>query len=219
MKRMILVTLLLSLICLAAVPAADAAIRRVPARYNMLSLYGGYANPHGEYDQIGPIQIRAGDVSLDIEGDSLFDPTYFFGFHYGSFFNRHFLLTIGFRFVDHDVQQWVFDQVDKFDYRNYDLDLNVDIYPFDLTQEAVLSPYVGAGFRAGLTSFEPKGFESESDIAIGLSANFGAVWKIAQSRNGRWFATIASVNSFDFYASSDRPKYLNVGGALRYWFR
>ncbi len=219
MKKIILIGLLLGLISLTLVPSSDAAIRRVPARYNMVSFFGGYASPYGEYDEIGPLPLT--DVEgnrVEVDADQLFEDSWHLGFQYGAFWNQHFLLTLGFRYTSVNLNEEIFLAADDIDVGQYDLDINLDLYPLDITQ-VQFSPYVGAGFRAGFTTVGGEGYESESDLTVAASANFGADFKLFTSADARSFVTLASVNDFTFAASSDRPKYLNIGGALRYWFR
>lgn len=219
MKRTILVALLLSFVGLVVVPSADAAIRRVPARYNMISFFGGYSTPHGEYDEIGPLPLTDVEGNLvEVEADLLFEDSWHLGFQYGTFWNQHFLLTLGFRYTSVNLNEEIFVNADDIDVGQYDLDINLDLYPIDITQMA-FSPYIGAGLRAGFTSVGGEGFESESDLNVAASVNFGADLKLFSSADGKSFATIASVNDYTFAASSDRPKHLNIGGAIRYWFR
>jgi outer membrane protein W len=105
---------------------------------------------------------------------------------------------------------------EKINFRQYDIELNANYYFLDLTS-TVFSPYTGAGVQAGFTSFSPEGFEDESEIKVAGSLNFGADLKLFD--NGRSFLTVASMNNYNLLASDNRPKYLNLGFALRYFFR
>jgi len=216
MKTKTICVIALAALIVGGAMSADAAIRRVPASYNMLNFYGGYATPHGDYDEVGLLVWPQGTES---PADEVFDGTYYFGFDYGTIRNKHFLVLIGFRYTAHIVQQYYESQYpEDFNYRQYDLEFNANYYPIDITTR-VASPYIGAGFQAGLTSFEPDGFESEGDIKVALSLNFGGDLKIYEASNKRSFVTLASMNNYNLVGSDNRPNYLNIGGAIRYWFR
>jgi len=207
-----------------AVSVSDAAIRRVPARFNLLNFYGGYTSPHGKYDALGPVPIVDGSGrQIKVDADQLFDGSVYFGVDYGSIVNRHLLTLIGLRYTNNKVQDYIHQQnIDAygsdFTYRTYDVNFDLNFYPIDLSQNFV-SPYVGGGFRAGLVVYNEDGYDADSKLKIAGSVNFGADLKIYQAPNQRSFVTLASANSYDFYATDNRPKYLNIGGALRYWFR
>ncbi len=219
MKRMSVFLLVIFAIGFIGASAADAAIRRVAPRYYVFDVYGGYSMPWGEYDEVSfvilppPIQ----------DADTVFEGTYHVGFHYGVLSWRHVLSTVGFRYTDHSPKDWLVQQAYNQTgqllegYRQFDLTLDVNVYPLDISS-SFFSPYIGAGFKGGLLSDDVAGFESESKLTATMSANFGADLKIAELSSGA-FVTLASVNSFDVFASNDRPKYLNVGGGLRWWFR
>ena len=212
-----LVILILATVLMSSV--ADAAIRRVAARYNLVNFYGGYASPWGEYNEIGLVRfVDELDRPVNIDADEAFDGTFYVGFDYGTLWTRNVQFMLGFRFTDHQVQDWIFESSEEFNYRQYDVEFNLNFYPIDITQNP-LSPYVGVGFQAGLLSTEVEGFDNESDIKLAGSVNFGADFKVYEAPGGRSFITLASMNNFNVIASDDRPKYLNIGGALRYWFR
>ena len=220
MKTKTLCVIAVAALILGGAVSADAAIRRIPASYNMLNFYGGYSTPHGEYGEVGLVQfVDNFDRPIEIDADEAFDGTFHFGFDYGTLRAKRFLVLIGFRYTEHAVQQWILDvpPVD-FNYRQYDLEFNANYYLVDLTTQ-MASPYIGAGFQAGMTSTEPDGYDSETDIKVALSLNFGADLKIFQAPNNRSFVTLASMNNYNLVGSDDRPNYLNIGGAIRYWFR
>ena len=100
----------------------------------------------------------------------------------------------------------------------YDFDFNLN-YLFANITEFPLAPYAGVGFTGGLTAATAKGYDSESRIEVLARVNFGLEFKFWQSASKRSFLTVASVNSYDFVASGDRPRHLYMGGALKYYFR
>jgi len=209
---------------LGAATVSEAAIRRVPARYNLLNFYGGYAIPHGEYSEVG--LFRWEDTSgrpYLWDADSMFNETFYFGVDYGSIVNRRFQYLVGFRYTNHDiidarVLEMESQGVGKLTYRTYDLNFEVNAYLLDLS-ENVFSPYAGAGFQAGLVVYHEKGYDSDSKIKVAGSVNFGADFKVFEGPNKGSFVTLASANSYNLFASDNRPQYLQIGGGLRYWFR
>lgn len=213
----------LIVICITAIePISEARIVKVERRYNMLNIYGGYATAHGEYDWVGLIDVgietSQGDILDIVEAGDLFDPTWFVGFDYGTIYNHHLLCMIGFRYTEHNPQDWLVRSVGKFNYRQYDIELNANYMLFDLTKNFA-SPYVGAGVQAGFTSYSEEGFDDDSRMKLACSINFGADLKIYQNPDGRSFVTISSMNNYNFWGTEDRPMYLNLGAALRYYFR
>ncbi|RKX29666.1 MAG: hypothetical protein DRP47_01100 [Candidatus Zixiibacteriota bacterium] len=220
MLRFLLNCLITAMFLMAIVPQTEARISKVERRYNLINVYGGYATPHGEYDNVGLIEFvdQYGNAVINIPGDSLFDPTWFVGFDYGTLYNRHILCMIGFRYTEHNVQDWLISSVGKFNYRQYDIELNANYMLLDLTKN-IISPYAGAGVQAGFTSYSEEGFDDDSQIKLACSINFGADLKIYQNKKGRSFVTISSMNNYNFWGTEDRPMYLNWGAALRYYFR
>ncbi len=224
MKTKLVCVIALVAMVVGAVSISDAAIRRVPARFNLLNFYGGYTNPFGQYDALGPVPITD-DMGrqIKVDADQLFDGSYYFGLDYGSIVNRYFQIMVGFRFTNNKVQDYVHQQAVEqwgtdFTYRTYDVNFEMNFYPIDLSQN-VFSPYAGAGMQAGLVVYKEEGYDADSKMKISGNLNFGGDLKIYQAPNKRSFVTLASTNSYNFAATENRPKYLYIGGALRYWFR
>ncbi len=219
LRKFIILIGLFAIITIAST-STDAAIRRVAARYNVLNIYGGYAEPHGEYSESGLVYfVDSLNRPRYIDADSLYDPTYYLGIDYGTMYGHHFLYLIGFRFTEHNVQKWVFDEVGKYNLRQYDIEFNANYYFLDLL-ESVWSPYVGAGAQAGFTVYSVKGTVSnDSKLKVAFSANFGFDVKILQTAKKKSFVTISSMNSLNMVATDNRQKYLNLGVGLRYFFR
>ena len=63
------------------------------------------------------------------------------------------------------------------------------------------------------------GYDNENDLTLAASLNFGAEVKLHTAASGRSFVALASMNNWNFYAANDRPKYLHIGGGLKYYFR
>lgn len=219
MKRTLSIALLALILAGTVAVDATAAIKRVAARYNVLNFYGGYATPHGEYHELGALPfLDQNDQLVTFDADLLLDGTYFLGADYGTLYSRYFLVLIGFRYTDHNVNRSLFANADNLEFNQYDLEFNLNFYPLDLAK-SIASPYVGGGLAAGVITKEDPGYETESEIKVAFSLNFGADLKIFESPSGRSFVTLSSMNNYNLLASEDRPKYLNIGAALRYWFR
>lgn len=220
MKRIIITLLVVTAIIATATSSSDATIKRVASRYNIMNFYGGYADPHGEYDQSGLVYFEDNqDNPYDIKGDSLYNPTYYLGIDYGTLYGRHILYMIGFRFTEHSAKDWLFDEI-NFEYklRQYDIEFNANYYLLDLV-ESPWSPYIGAGVQSGFTTYSVKGFDNDSQLKFAFSLNLGFDIKLFQAPNKRSYVTLASMNNYNLLASDNRPKYLNVGLGLRYFFR
>ncbi|MBU8932706.1 MAG: hypothetical protein KOO62_01745 [candidate division Zixibacteria bacterium] len=222
MSRFILAGMLVLILLLTVAPQTEGGIAKSPRKYNMLNFYGGYAEPHGEYDWVGLIDVgiqnSQGEILDNVDAESVFDPTWYVGFDYGTLYNRHMLIMIGFRFTEHNAQDWIREQVARFTYRQYDIEFNANYMLFDLSRK-IASPYVGAGVQAGFTSYAEEGYDDDSQLKVAVSLNFGADLKIYQAPQSRSFVTISSMNNYNLWGSKDRPQYLNLGAALRYYFR
>ncbi len=193
---------------------ADAALVRVAKRYNYLTFFGGYSSPIGEYDGVGDTDFEdplGRDVSID--ADDLYDPTFHVGVNYGQLRNNHIAFNVGFRYTK--VKHQLDFNVADVNINQYDIDLELNYLPLNLTKE-IFSPYVGAGINAGLTSIGADGYENENHTDIAASVNAGMEFVVGRFPNG--FLTLASINSYTFWNSQNRPKYINIGGGLKYYF-
>lgn len=217
----------IALLCILAVASQAFAITRVARSQNWIEAYAGGGTPTGQYN--GLPGLAEGDFIInnalvDVDGGDVYDNSFHFGLAYGRTQGKHFSMSFGFRFTNHSLQDTIpltTDTVllvpDDLTLRQYDLELDVYYYPLDLNRSYV-NPYVGLGVKGGITSADIKGFDSENDLTGGLCLNFGlevTLWRDP----GRASVALASVNSWDFLASGDRPRYLNFGGALKYYFR
>ena len=227
MLRFAKTAMLLALILPMLVSPINGEIVRVARRYNVIDFYGGSSSPVGKYDGLaGFVDFMDEQRQLvEVDGDKVYDPTYQLGLSYGQLRNNQMLLEIGFRYTrieqagDNPLIFFASDGLTaEAKLHQYDLDINLN-YLFMNIIEQSFAPYVGVGFRAGFTNASASGFESESHINTVLAANVGAELKLWEGARKRSFVTLASVNSYDLLASGDRPRYMNIGGALKYYFR
>ncbi len=221
MRRIVLLLFVITAILAVSHGPAQARISKVARKYNVFQIYGTYATPHGSYDQLGSVPLTSYMGALrQLDADLFLNGTYSLGVDYGTLYNRHILATIGFHFTEHNVQDHIELRVDgvlvRYNYYQYDIEFNMNYYMLDLAN-SFWSPYLGAGVQAGLTSLSVKRFDNESDIKFAASVNFGADLKIFGNKKG--FVTLASMNNYNLFGSDNRPQYLNIGMALRYFFR
>lgn len=108
----------------------------------------------------------------------------------------------------------------------YELEANFNYFLIDPT-ESVFAPFVGFGGKAGFMNFSTDLFDvdsgleyaDENELKFTLHLNFGADLKLYEAPSGMSYFALSSVNSWDVLASGNRPRYLNIGGALKYYFR
>lgn len=228
MLRLFRYGLIVGLAVFLTAPGSNAGMVRVAKRLNYLDIYGGYSKPVGSINGVvtDPLLVDGRRVSVDI--DSAYSATAFFGISYGQLRSGHILYSLGFRYTHHDIKDtinyppnhfltWV-PLSEKPSYNQYDIDINLNYYLTDPSR-AILSPYLGIGFHGGLLAVTSEGYQSTNDVTTALSLNFGADMNLYSGPKDRTLVTLASVNSYNLLASGDRPKYLNVGAAVRFWFR
>ncbi|MDH3889680.1 MAG: hypothetical protein OEV49_01235 [candidate division Zixibacteria bacterium] len=202
-------------------------IVRVARRYNVISFFAGSSSPVGKYEGIAGFVDFLDEQGrlVEVDGDKVYDPTYNLGLSYGQLRNNQMLLDVGFRYTR--IEQagdnpLIFfgpdDQTAEAKLHQYDLEIAF-YYLFMNIVEKSFAPFVGVGVRAGFTNASASGFESESHINTVFMASGGAELKLWEGAKKQSFMTLASVNSYDLFASGNRPKYLNVGAALKYYFR
>ncbi len=215
MRRLLVTLIVITAIIAISTIHSEAAIKRVASRYNMLNFYGGYAIPHGEYDESGLVFF----IPNKIDGDSLYDASLYLGVDYGTIYDHHILYLIGFRFTEHNVKDWIFDEIGfEYNLRQYDIELNANYLFLDLV-ESPWSPYVGAGVQGGFTTYSVRGFDNDSKLKVAFSLNFGFDLKLMQTSKNKSFVTLASMNNYNLLGTDNRPQYLNLGVGLRYYFR
>jgi len=212
------------LVMLAAASASG--ITRVSRSLNVIDFYGGYAKPWGNYEGIVSQSFRIGDRQFEVNHADLYEPTYYFGFNYGTVRRGHLLYQLGFRYTNHSFEDsaMISDSVlirtfyfKDLTYRQYDFDFNFNYLINDLNFKP-WSPYLGLGFHAGITSLGEKGYDSNNEIELALSINYGLDVRVWKKRDNESFITLSSINNFNFWASEDRPKYFNFGLGLKYYF-
>jgi hypothetical protein len=187
-------------------------------------LHFGYSAPFGNYNGIGSFDWSGGYLTAS----ELHDPTYHLGFNLAKIQNDRVWVGVGFRYTRVNVNDNVGDFLQYDDgtpidteilkFNQYDMFLDVNYYLMSLYNES-FAPYFGGQLIGGLTSWSPPGYRSESKFSLGLAVNFGADFKIWSAADKRSFVTLASVNSWQLLAGGNRPRYLNIGGGIRYFFR
>ena len=225
MRHLVRKAVPLLVVLLAAGQIAQAAMERRARRFNVLDLYGGYAKATGRYDGIGGLTFRDSQGRVvELDADQVYDPSWHLGLNYGSLRGGHILAAVGFhysymkdlnRYTARD-QTWALEPSPTF--QQYDLNVEVDYLVTDISR-APVAPFVGFGLRAGFNSQSADGVESETRATIAATAIFGLEVRLFSFKKGRGFVTLASRNSWDFLASGDRPKFLDIGAGLKYYFR
>jgi len=224
MKRFGHIAVVLAVVMLIGTVSSEA-IERVPGKLYVFDIYGGYAQPTGSYDGLADIDFRVNNQLVDVDASDLYDGTFFVGFNVGGVWRNHWQTAVGFRYTDHKVSDTIplpFDTIlvlrNDINFRQYDIDVNFNYMVNDLRQ-SFWTPYVGTGFHVGVSSISVEGFDSENDLAFAMSLNFGAEVKLFTSSSGKLFMTLASMNNWNFLGTNDRPKYLHIGGGIRYYMK
>ncbi len=226
MKKLAKPVVFLTLFVLAFGSVSEARIRRVPKRYHVLEGYGGYSNPIGSYEMIGSQVFHIGNQYYSITAGDLYEPTYHLGASYGVLRRNRVYVSLGFTYTKiatldtfyaaPNVKFYFIDASPSFN--QYDFDFNLNVFGANLARRP-LAPYLGIGFHGGITTQSARGYASENWVTLAGSINFGidfVLWRAPQKRS---FVTLSSVNSVDLFASDRRPKYLNFGLGLRYFYR
>jgi hypothetical protein len=108
----------------------------------------------------------------------------------------------------------------------YDIDFNINYYQSNVAVSG-WSPYVGLGMRTGFQVLSAEGvdpvsglpYASETELKFALALNVGIDVKLTSAASNRSHFVLSSANSFDFLGTGNRPRYLNLGLALKYYFR
>ena len=227
MLRIIRPTVVLLALVFAVSSLAEAGIKRVTRRWNVIETYGGYSSPIGSYHTIGTIDfVNNSGLLVDIDADRVYDPTFHLGITYGQLRRGHLLYSIGFTytkietldtFVVDPTVSYIFIPV-KPSFNQYDIDFNCNFLATNIAK-APIAPYVGIGFHGGITSQTAPGYDSENWLTLATSLNFGADFKLWGDLKNRSFVTLSSINRVDILGSDQRPRYLNFGIGLKYYFR
>ncbi|MBI5266712.1 MAG: hypothetical protein HY851_05715 [candidate division Zixibacteria bacterium] len=210
-NRLFLMVLLV--LALAAVPSY--AVNRVPRSIFVFGVHTGWSGPVGDYSAIGPVQFT--DFQT-ITASDLFDPTYHLGMEIGRLNNDKLYTGLGIRYTRIDIDPLISLAPSDLKFHQLDVNLDVNFYPVSPMQESI-SPYFGPGLGFGFTSASARGYRSESQFNLSLNLNFGIDFRVWKATDGRSVITLSSMNSANILATGDRPKYVNIGGAFRYFFR
>lgn len=226
----------LCLLLIFALGSTSQAITRVARKLYVIDLFSGYGSPVGNYSAIPGDDFYYDGAIHEFPADQVYDGSFHIGIDYGQLWANHLLTQVGFRYVHHNLKDTIGNARDAFYYNTkpklnqYDLDLNFN-YLVTNIYETFGSPYVGLGLHGGITNVSTEGIvvsgeegdivtsSSQNELTFAMSLNFGAEFKVFTAPSGKSFVTLASVNSWDFVSTNDRPKYLNIGGAIRYYFR
>lgn len=225
----------LFLLALATVTVAAAsadAIVRVSPRWTFSEIHFSMGTAHGDYEglpTLGDFGTYYDDFdrlrAFEFESDDLYKTAWSIGLNIGQVQAGHIAYSFGFRYSKHELKPSPWFMPDGYgislddepELHQFDLELNVNFFILDVNESA-LAPYVGMGFRGGITNADYRLFEDEQSANMALAVNFGADLRLTQpTKSGYW--AISSVNSYEFVSTDDRPKYLNIGGGLKYYFK
>jgi len=218
MRRLFRLTAVVFVLLL-AVGSSAFALDRVAPKWSFVEGYGGSASPLGTYDNVAgiPFYDKLGRP-IEVDADLVYDPSYYFGFNYGQLRNGHLLMSLGFRYTKANLDDNLEFTVVAPKVSIYDLEMNLNWNFIDL-QYSPWTPYFGLGFHGGFVRQDYRDFADEYETTMDLGFNFGADVKLWSSPNGRSFVMLSSINSWTFLASDERPRSLNVGGGLKYFFK
>ena len=220
LRKFTLILLLALIIAAGSIVTSDAAIVKVAKRLQVLEFYGGYSQPLGSYDRINniPFYSQALNQLVELDAEDVYDPTYCFGFNYGQLRNNHILFSLGFRWTHINLADDLEFTVETPTLNQYDLDFNLNYYLTNPSR-SILSPYAGIGFHGGINSLTGDLIQTENEVTLAIGINFGADLTIWKSPSDRSMVALSSANEWIFAASDERPKYLNIGAAVKYYFR
>ena len=201
------------------------AITRTTRTLNFVEFYAGSSMPQGTYTGLPDFNFIINNRLVDVDAGDVYDNSFHLGLGYGQLRGSHLLFSLGFKYTKHDVKNIIPISIDTVvlvdsstNYNQFDLDFNLNYMITDITKSP-FAPYVGIGVQAGLLSISGGGFQSQNEVMLGLRLNFGADFKIWSAKDGTSLLTLSSLNSYDFYGSNQKPKYLNLGFGFRYYFR
>jgi len=201
------------------------AITRTARTFNFVEFYAGSSMPQGTYTGLPDFNFIINNRLVDVDAEDVYDNTFHLGLGYGQLRGSHLLFSLGFKYTKHDVKNIIPISIDTVvlvdsstNYNQFDLEFNLNYMITDITKSP-FAPYVGVGVQAGLLSISGGGFQSQNEVMLGLRLNFGGDLKIWSAKDGTSLLTLSSLNSYDFYGSNQKPKYLNLGFGFRYYFR
>ena len=220
---------LLALLVTCCVGSQAFGIERVAARFSYLELRSSYAMPQGEYDGLPGMDFLFDDTELvTFDANKVFDDGFAFGLTYGQMLGGNWRASVGFDYARNKIKNPILQQKGIYEYRitflddetyqQYDLTFRGAYSPTNLAQTP-LSPYVGLGASAGLSSATAPGYENELEFNLGVSLDFGLDVKLWQAADNRSFVALSSINSWNFLTTAERISHLQVGGGIRYFFK
>ena len=218
MFRLMIFGLTLVAVLLVAVPSGQA-IQRVAPKYSFVEFYGGPNLPTGSYDKfLGSYITDTLGRRYELDGDDIYDPGFFLGVNYGQVVRGHLAASVGFRFARVNLDDKLRFSIEEPTINMYDAQFNVNWMFLDL-RESVWSPYVGAGVHAGFVQESYSEFADENDAALDFGLNFGVDVKVWKAVDGPQFVTLSSINNWSLVASDVRPRTINIGFGLKYFFK
>ena len=201
------------------------AITRTTRTLNFVEFYAGSSMPHGTYTGLPDFNFLINNRPVDVDAEDIYDNSFHFGLGYGQLRGAHLLFSLGFRYTKHDVEDTIPISIDTLvlvdttvNYNQFDIDFNLNYMITDINKSP-FAPYVGVGVQAGLLSISGGGFKTDYETMLSLSLNFGGDLKIWSAADGLSLLTLSSINRYDFYGSNQKPRYLNLGLGLKYYFR
>lgn len=215
MKPRFLISFVLTLIFVTA--STTSAVERVARRYNLMEFAIVSASPVGTYDRVGTVDLtnEFGNVAA-YDADRVFNSTWGVSLFYGQLRNDIFVGGLGLKYIK--VKHNLLFEETTVNFHQFDMEITLNVHPFGPAQ-AIFSPYGGATVDAGMTITDPQGYRTETSLGLGLSGNFGFDFKLWSEKANHSFLTLTSFNTYNLMASSGRPRYLQIGAGLRYWFR
>lgn len=218
MRCKLLAVFLLTAVLVISAAGSQAAIVKVAKRLNVVDFFGGYAEPWGDYHRLNVYPFISGGQVVDLDVDRVYDPTYYFGFSYGQLRNDRILFSLGFRWTHINVADDLEFTVQQPTVNQYDIDFNLNYYLNNPARSPV-SPYLGLAVHGGINSSSGALIPTENETTLAAGVNLGADFVIWKSPSDRSFVTLSSVNEWIFTASDERPRYFNLGAAVKYYFR
>lgn len=228
MKSIVKTAVIALLIFILGIAANLHALEKVARKYNYLEFKTTFNMPTGKHDSFGIGESKtyltnSNDILFEIDAKDIYKNATGFGINYGQI-QGNTSFNIGFNFTSVPfedtirVDDAIYYFIDKPRFRLYDLNLNFNYHLFDPTLPAI-SPFIGAGLKTGFFNLSYPGFDSENEFTYTLGLNFGfdmVVWSDKQKSS---MVALSSNNQYQLVGSAIRPKYINIGAAVKYYFR
>ena len=222
MKHAFVLILTLGLISLVPIQNADA-LTKVARDMNFLTVYAGTSSPVGNQNGIPGDPFIFGPNRYSFDGNDVYDNALYLGFDYGKLISNSISFSVGFRYINHQLKDTIgnetfsFSDVPPNNINQYDIWAEHQYRLSDIKQ-VNFTPYVGVSLFTGFTTLDNGGLENQNRVTVAMGALFGAEFKIMENPANKNFMTLVSANSYNFMASGNRPKYLHLGAALRFYF-